>query len=218
MKRYYAEGVMSRRAAEQFLQRNRHEWKKLRDKRVLVAGAGGLGSFVIAGLIGSGVGEVHVVDFDVVEPSNLNRQFWYKEEDVGKPKAEVIKKRAERGFVKMVAIKKRIEEVDVKEYDAVVDCLDEWEVKLNLMKRAIQEGVPIVVISAGEGKGFVSVPEEPIEIKIRKARKVSTPELMIAAGFAVEQVIEILLGKKPSLLGKLLAFDVESLVLEVMEL
>lgn len=67
---------------------------KLKHARVVVIGAGGLGCPLIQYLSACGVGTIGVVDFDVIEHSNLHRQVLYGPEDVGKKKAEVARKRA----------------------------------------------------------------------------------------------------------------------------
>src|SRR4051794_21765099 len=67
---------------------------KLKKSRVLVIGAGGLGCPLIQYLASSGVGTIGIVDFDVIEHSNLHRQILYGPEDVGKKKAEIAKSRA----------------------------------------------------------------------------------------------------------------------------
>jgi molybdopterin/thiamine biosynthesis adenylyltransferase len=63
--------------------------QRLRDARVVVLGLGGLGSWTAYGLACCGVGELVLIDGDVVEPSNLNRQVLYRERDLGEPKASV---------------------------------------------------------------------------------------------------------------------------------
>ncbi|MGB0880759.1 MAG: HesA/MoeB/ThiF family protein, partial [Polaribacter sp.] len=72
--------------------------QKLQNASVLVAGCGGLGSPIAVYLATSGVGKIHLVDFDTIDITNLHRQVFYSLDDVGKPKAETlsifIKKRA----------------------------------------------------------------------------------------------------------------------------
>jgi len=63
--------------------------RRLRDARVVMIGAGGSGTWTLSALACLGVGAVVLVDDDVVEPSNLNRQVLFRTEDVGRPKAEV---------------------------------------------------------------------------------------------------------------------------------
>ena len=65
--------------------------RKLKDAKVLIVGAGGLGSPVATYLALGGVGTIGVVDFDVVDLSNLQRQILHRTEDVGKPKIESAK-------------------------------------------------------------------------------------------------------------------------------
>lgn len=62
---------------------------KLKHAKVTVLGVGGLGSSVAASLVATGVGNIHLLDYDKVESSNLNRQVLYSEEDVGKSKVVV---------------------------------------------------------------------------------------------------------------------------------
>ena len=60
--------------------------QKLQDAAVLVVGCGGLGSPIAVYLAASGIGKIHLVDFDTVDPTNLHRQVFYDVDDVGKLK------------------------------------------------------------------------------------------------------------------------------------
>ncbi|MGW2863853.1 HesA/MoeB/ThiF family protein [Streptomyces sp. NPDC001205] len=67
--------------------------RKLRDFRVVLLGLGGVGSHMLYDLVGLGVRDIRVVDFDTVELSNLNRQILYRESDLGRAKIEVAAER-----------------------------------------------------------------------------------------------------------------------------
>ena len=69
------------------------EQEKLKNARVLVIGAGGLGSAVLHYLAAAGVGCIGIVEFDTVSPSNLQRQILYTTHDLGGPKAEIAAER-----------------------------------------------------------------------------------------------------------------------------
>ena len=66
--------------------------QKLQKASVLVVGCGGLGSPIAVYLASSGVGNIHLVDFDTVDVTNLHRQVFYSLDDVGKPKAAILRK------------------------------------------------------------------------------------------------------------------------------
>jgi molybdopterin/thiamine biosynthesis adenylyltransferase len=67
--------------------------KKLKAAKVLVIGTGGLGSPMLLYLAAAGVGTIGIVDFDVVDDSNLQRQVLYSVKDVGRPKVEAARER-----------------------------------------------------------------------------------------------------------------------------
>src|SRR3982750_4949696 len=69
--------------------------KKLKASKVLVIGSGGLGSPVLLYLAAAGVGTIGIIDFDVVDDSNLQRQVLFGVDEIGKPKVEAAKRRLE---------------------------------------------------------------------------------------------------------------------------
>ncbi|MEG0090659.1 MAG: HesA/MoeB/ThiF family protein, partial [Oscillospiraceae bacterium] len=105
---------------------------KIKNSRVLIIGAGGLGCPVALYLTAAGVGTLGIVDFDSVDVSNLQRQIIYTEQDIGKNKALAAKQRLQRlnSDVIINAITEKLEpqniEGIVKEYDIVVDATDNF--------------------------------------------------------------------------------------------
>ena len=120
---------------------------RIRTKRVLVCGVGGVGSFVAEGLCRSGIGYMTLWDYDVVEPSNLNRQLMSAKDNIGQRKAEVLKKRLESvSDTKIDTIDSFICEGFVldKDYDYVVDCIDTLTSKFILVKKCHEKGIPVI--------------------------------------------------------------------------
>ena len=109
--------------------------QKLQDAAVLVIGCGGLGSPIGVYLAASGVGKIHLVDFDTVDISNLHRQVFYTLDDIGKSKAAVlskfIQKRApysEVSYTNKPVTKENIFEI-ISEFDIVLDGTDSLPTK-----------------------------------------------------------------------------------------
>ena len=104
--------------------------KKLKMAKVLVIGAGGLGSPVLLYLSGAGIGTIGIMDGDEVEESNLHRQVIHKANNVGVNKSESAKQTIEEfnKWVKVITIKERLTNMNaediVKDYDLVIDACD----------------------------------------------------------------------------------------------
>ena len=120
---------------------------KLKNKHVLICGVGGVGSFVAEGLARSGVGKLTLVDYDVVDPSNLNRQLMSNKNNIGEIKVEAIKKRIEEVSDCVVITKNCFIDESFKleeNYDYVVDCIDTLTSKFILVKLCAQKNIKII--------------------------------------------------------------------------
>lgn len=125
---------------------SKEKMKKLKKKKVLICGVGGVGSFVGEALARSGVGHLTLCDFDTVDESNLNRQLMTAKSNIGKLKTEVLKARLEDiSDVKVDVINTYIDEnFKLKKYDYVVDCIDSLNSKFELVKKAHEKDIPII--------------------------------------------------------------------------
>lgn len=109
--------------------------KKLSEAKVLIVGAGGLGSPVAIYLAGAGVGRIGVVDDDLVSITNLQRQILYSEAQEGSPKAECARERllALNSSIRVDAHRLRVSAENVSglisEYDIVVDATDNFSTR-----------------------------------------------------------------------------------------
>ena len=110
--------------------------KKLARAKILVCGAGGLGSTVLANLASVGIGtigHIGIIDNDVLELSNLNRQYIHKLEDIGKVKVESAKKWIQEfnPEINVNTYQTRLDENNyqdiVKNYDLIIDCFDSFK-------------------------------------------------------------------------------------------
>jgi sulfur-carrier protein adenylyltransferase/sulfurtransferase len=113
---------------------------------VLVVGAGGLGSPVVALLAGAGLGRLTVVDPDDVDPTNLARQTLFTAADIGRPKAELAAARARAvdPSLDARAVVARFDATRVDGYDVVVDAADSVEVTRAVSDACAAAGTPFV--------------------------------------------------------------------------
>lgn len=106
--------------------------KKLKKGKVLVVGTGGLGAPLLLYLAAAGVGTIGMVDFDVVDDSNLQRQVLFTRDDIGKPKVLAAKKRLEalNPYIKFVAHQTSLTSENamdiIKDYDVIADGTDNF--------------------------------------------------------------------------------------------
>jgi len=125
--------------------------KKLEDSNVLVFGIGGVGSYTIEALVRSGLGSITIVDKDVVDETNINRQLIATQHTIGREKTEVMKERIlsinPNCKVKTSTIfylPENAEAIDFKTYDYVVDAVDIITAKMDIIQRAKENGVPVI--------------------------------------------------------------------------
>ena len=125
--------------------------QKLANSKVIVYGIGGVGSFVVEGLVRAGVENIILVDNDVIAPSNLNRQIHATISNIGKLKVDCMKERilSINPKVKVETyIPKNIEDGEEtlinNTIDYVVDAIDTITTKLKLIQKAKEKQVPII--------------------------------------------------------------------------
>jgi adenylyltransferase/sulfurtransferase len=137
--------------------------QRLREGSVLVIGAGGLGVPVLQYLAAAGVGRIGIVDGDVVEASNLQRQPLYGVDDIGKAKAPVAAARL-RALNPEVTVAVHAERAHagnladwLARYDLVVDCSDNFATKFAVNDAAVNVGKPAVFASVYQYEGQLQV-------------------------------------------------------------
>ncbi|PIF30539.1 adenylyltransferase/sulfurtransferase [Flavobacterium sp. 9] len=137
--------------------------QKLTKAKVLIIGAGGLGSAILPYLAAAGVGEIGIVDDDVIEISNLHRQVIYKSSAVGKYKADEAKLMVSElnPLVKVHAIPERLSAKNAvslfENYDIIVDATDNIAIKYLINDACIITNKPMVYGSIFRFQGQVSV-------------------------------------------------------------
>lgn len=148
---------------------------KFRSSRVAVFGVGGVGGYVCEGLARAGVGALDLFDHDTVSLSNINRQIIALHSTVGRLKVEVMSERiadiAPDCQVKTYPIfylPENADEIDLSQYDYIVDAIDTVSAKLELAVRAKALGVPIIA-SMGTGNKL-----DPFAFRIADISKTDT--------------------------------------------
>lgn len=123
--------------------------EKLKNAKVFIAGAGGLGSSISIYLIVAGIGKIRIVDHDIVELSNLNRQILHWDNDIGKGKTESAEEKLRRmnPNVELEVISKAIDKDSVdklaSDFDMIVDAMDNFPTRFLLNKTALKKNIPL---------------------------------------------------------------------------
>lgn len=123
----------------------------LKNSRVAVFGVGGVGGFVVEVLARSGVGTIDVIDNDVVDPSNINRQIIATVDTIGQEKVNVVEQRIKSINPNAVVNKHRCfflpetaKDFDFTRFDYVVDAIDTVSGKIEIILQAKKAGVPVI--------------------------------------------------------------------------
>lgn len=124
--------------------------ERLKESRVLIAGAGGLGTVVSTYLAAAGVGILRIVDCDVVEQSNFNRQILHWSCDLGRPKtASVAEKLAALNpLIRVEEMSRRIDDTNIdamtETCDLIIDAMDNFPTRYLLNRAALRKGIPFI--------------------------------------------------------------------------
>ena len=137
--------------------------EKLKAAKVLVVGSGGLGSPVLLYLAAAGVGTIGIVDFDVVDDSNLQRQVLFGVDEIGRPKVEAAKERLQalNPHIEIVLYNTQLTSKNaldiIKEYDVIADGTDNFPTRYLVNDASVLTGKPNVYASIFQFEGQVSV-------------------------------------------------------------
>ena len=137
--------------------------RRLKEARVAVVGAGGIGSAVIPALAGAGIGTLTIIDSDVVEETNLQRQPLFRERDVGYSKADLALQFVQRlnRFVKAKPVQLRIDPDNapslLADHDLVIDGSDNFATRLAVNDACVALGIPLLSAAAVQFQGQVGL-------------------------------------------------------------
>jgi len=205
--------------------------RRLREARVSIVGVGGLGSVSALQLASMGVGHLRLVDHDVVDMTNLQRQSLYDMSSLGYPKVEAASRRLEAVNpdvkVEPLAISVNSSTADdaVREVDVTIDGLDRLKPRYDVNRACLNRKVPYVFGSALESYGNAStiLPDNTacLECIIGSSSDEGLPTcetvgvypqvLAIIASIQVKEALDIILRRKPVLAGQLLFADIDSM-------
>ncbi|MET0590166.1 MAG: ThiF family adenylyltransferase [Naasia sp.] len=199
----------------------------LRDARVLVIGAGGLGSAVLPSIVAAGAGEVHIVDDDVVEASNLPRQSLHGLGDIGRPKVDsALDRLAPLTSGRVVGHRERFDTGTAPRLldgiDLVVDGSDNFDTRYLVDDLARERRIPVVWGAVSQYAGQVGVswegrgpvyrdlfPEPPAPGTVPSCAEggILPTVCTVAGALMAAQVIAVLSGSTDVLIGRITSYD-----------
>ena len=201
---------------------------KLLSSKVLLLGAGGLGSPAAMYLAAAGIGTIGIVDMDEVDASNLQRQILHNIDRIGDRKVESAKKTLQllNPDVKVIAYDTRLEASNIMDiiagYDVIVDGADNFPSRYLLNDASIKLGIPVVHGSIFRFEGMVTVfdpksgptyrdmvPEPPPAELAPSCAEAGVLGVLpgIVGSIQALETIKVLLGLGDSLSGRILAID-----------
>ncbi len=203
--------------------------KKLTASRVLIVGLGGLGCQVAAQLTGAGVGSLNLIDYDLVDLSNLHRQVLFREADIGEAKVLVAEREliAINSNTKVSATHARLNTNNtsklIKGIDLVIDAADNFVTSYLLSDECLKQGVPLLSASVNRTFGYLGVfcgtsknpvpslralfPKLPKEQLSCDTVGVTGSSVGVIASLQAQEALKVLLDDEHQLLGKLLYVD-----------
>ena len=198
--------------------------EKLITSKVLVMGVGGLGSGVVMNLAALGVGQIKVVDNEVIEETDFNRQLIHKYKNIGRAKVMSAKEWIQdfNPDIKVELDKIKINDLNyfniIEGYDLIVDCFDSYESKYVLIEIAHRHNK---ILIHGSMQGFCGqvttivpkktgclacIMQKPQEFKEEVVCSLS-PVVSAISALQAQEALKILTGCGEPLLNRMLVFD-----------
>ncbi|KAF3981556.1 MAG: molybdopterin-synthase adenylyltransferase MoeB [Methylococcales symbiont of Hymedesmia sp. n. MRB-2018] len=202
--------------------------KKLLTAKVLIIGAGGLGSPASIYLAAAGVGHITIYDDDEVDLSNLPRQIAHHTNDIGTDKVISTRKTLKKinPEVKVIAVKQRLEgkqlEKEVKNVDVVLDCCDNFSTRFAVNVACVKQKTPLVSGAAIRFEGQISVfthgnnnspcynclyTDNGEEMQNCATNGVIAPVTGIVGSIQAMEALKLIIGFGKTLTGRLLLLD-----------
>ena len=201
----------------------------LANAKVLIIGAGGLGSPVSLFLAGAGVGNMTIIDDDKVSLSNLHRQILFTEQDINIAKVDAAKKRLQaiNSDITINVINQRLTienaETLVDQATVVVDCADNFLVSYLLSDLCFAKRIPLVSASVLTTHGYLGVfcgtkekpapslraifPSPSAEVNNCNTAGVTGPSVGIIGSYQAQETLKVIMQSDSQLLGKLMNLD-----------
>jgi len=196
--------------------------EKLKRSRVVIAGAGGLGSPIALYLIAAGIGMIRLIDHDRVVLSNLNRQVLHWEEDIGRKKIDSArtKLRSLNSAVEVETIAESITEGNVSQLvdgcEVIVDAMDNLLTRYILNRCAIEKRIPFFhgAVHGFEGRVMTIIPGETACLRCTYRGPVPEEKFpvigvapAVIGGIQATEVIKYIVGIGKLLTNRLLLYD-----------
>ncbi|MCS7205793.1 MAG: HesA/MoeB/ThiF family protein [Leptospiraceae bacterium] len=199
---------------------------KLKKSKVLIIGAGGLGSPILYYLAASGVGFLKVCEYDIVDPTNLQRQFLYDTKDVGKKKSEVLKKRILEfnPYIELEVVSERLTPENafhiIRNVDLVIDGSDNFATRFLVNDVCYFQEIPLITGGVIQFYGLI-IGIEPkktfcyrclLEHPPEEAENCSTVGVMgsmvgVIGSLMSLEAVKYLLGISPNIMGQIIRYD-----------
>ena len=197
--------------------------RKLKNSHVIIIGLGGLGCASATYLTAAGVGHITLVDFDVVELPDLNRQILYWEEEIGEKKVHVAQRKLSKfnPTIKIIPIYAKVTKKNIFSImdgaQVVVDGLDNLKTRHIVNSACVKHKIPYIYGGVSRLRGMITtiIPgKTPCLACIYPEGSHGVGGLgvlgvipALIANFQALEVIKLLIGQTPSLAGKLLRFN-----------
>ena len=227
----------SRRYSRNMTTISQQEQELLKEKSVCIVGCGGLGGGVIEALARMGVGHMTLVDGDCFDVTNLNRQVFSNEKNIGCPKArEAARQIGEiNSEIDVKACDVMLDGDNavrlVKEHDVVVDALDNISARRILEEACEEEGIPLVhgAIAGWTGQVAVITPGCRLmgniyggfeSVEAGEEQETGNPSFTpaVVSGIQAAETVKLLLGREGTLTGRMLMLDLLEHQYEIIEL